>query len=117
MVCFKMAGVGSNPCSVLNSYHQGTQYDLVEERGPPHNKRFVFKVGVMGGVYTGSGGSKKRAKQAAAASALRALYSINLSLACEEGEVEERASEGEGAPALLTEGTLTVIKRILSNTP
>lgn len=78
-----MMGQGSNPCMVLNSYHAGCQYDLVEDCGPPHNRQFVFKVVVLGVAYTGKGSSKKRAKQAAAASALRSIYNINLSLGME----------------------------------
>ena len=73
-------GQGSNPLSVLNSYHAGCQYELIEDSGPPHNKQFVFKVVIDGVAYTGKGNSKKRAKQAAAASALRSIYNINLSL-------------------------------------
>ena len=76
-------GQGSNPCSTLNSYHAGTKYELIEESGQPHNKTFVYKVEVLGCAYTGKGGSKKRAKQAAAASALRTIYNINLSLSTE----------------------------------
>ena len=77
------AGQGSNACSVLNSYHAGCQYELVEEMGPPHDKQFVIKVEILGVAYTGKGKSKKRAKQAAAASALRSIYNINLSLGME----------------------------------
>ena len=73
-------GQGSNPLSVLNSYHAGCQYELIEDSGPPHNKQFVFKVVIDGVAYTGKGNSKKRARQAAAASALRSIYNINLSL-------------------------------------
>lgn len=76
-------GQGSNACSVLNSYHAGCQYEMVEECGPPHDKQFVFKVEILGVAYTGKGSSKKRAKQAAAASALRSIYNINLSLGME----------------------------------
>ena len=78
-----LTGRGSNACSVLNSYHAGCQYELIEETGPPHDRQFVFKVEVLGVAYTGKGSSKKRAKQAAAASALRSLYNINLSLGME----------------------------------
>lgn len=73
-------GKGSNPLTVLNSYHAGCQYELVEDGGPPHNKYFVFKVVILGVAYTGRGNSKKRAKHAAAAAALRSIYNINLSL-------------------------------------
>lgn len=73
-------GRGSNPCSVLNSYHQGCKYELVEERGPPHMKEFMFRVCLGGDEFLGKGRSKKLAKQAAASNALRAVYGINLSL-------------------------------------
>lgn len=77
-------GQGSNACSVLNSYHAGCKYHLVEESGQPHSKIFVFRVEVLGVSYTGRGSSKKRAKQAAAAAALKSVYNINLSLGMEE---------------------------------
>lgn len=82
-----LTGQGSNACSVLNSYHAGCQYELVEEAGPPHDKQFVFKVEILGVAYTGKGSSKKRARQAAAASALRSIYNINLSLGMESPTV------------------------------
>lgn len=80
-----MAGIGkgSNACSVLNSYHQSCKYQLMGECGPPHNKEFTFAVDVLGRQYVGKGRSKKLAKQAAAAAALKAIYSINLSLGVE----------------------------------
>ena len=81
-------GQGSSPVNVLNSYHSGCTYELIEESGPPHNKAFVVKVEILGVAYTGTGGSKKRAKQAAAASALKSLYNINLSLGMESNTVE-----------------------------
>jgi hypothetical protein len=81
-----LTGQGSNPLSVLNSYHSGVQYELVEEGGPPHDRHFVFKVEVLGVAYTGMGSSKKRAKHAAAAAALRSVYNINLSLGMEAAE-------------------------------
>lgn len=77
-------GKGNNACSVLNSYHQGCKYDLVEESGPPHMKEFTFSVNVLGHDFTGKGRSKKHAKQAAAALALRRLYGVNLLLGTEE---------------------------------
>ena len=78
----KMASMGkaSNPCMVLNSYHSGCVYSLVEEKGPPHAKEFVYCVSVMDVEYIGNGRSKKLAKQAAAATALDALYNIRLGL-------------------------------------
>ena len=73
-------GKGSNPCNILNSYQQGSRYDLVSESGPPHNKEFTFSVNVHGVDYLGTGRSKKLAKQAAAAAALRSAYNINTTL-------------------------------------
>ena len=73
-------GRGSNPCGVLNSYHQGCKYELIEEKGPPHAKEFVFRVCLGGEEFLGRGRSKKFAKQAAASNALRVLYRIHLSL-------------------------------------
>lgn len=65
---------------VLNSYHKGCPYEMKEERGPPHKKEYVFGVTVLGVEYLGRGNSKKLAKQAAASSALRSLYSLRLNL-------------------------------------
>ena len=76
-------GKGNNACSILNSYHQGCKYELISECGPPHLKEFTFAVYILGQQYVGTGRSKKLAKQAAAASALRAVYNINLSLGVE----------------------------------
>ena len=73
-------GKGSSSCMVLNSYHQGAQYELKEEKGPQHSKEYVYAVTVLGVEYFGSGKSKKLAKQAAAANALNALYKIKVSL-------------------------------------
>ena len=73
-------GKGNNACSVLNSYHQGCKYDQLAECGPPHLKEFTFAVDVLGRQFVGKGRSKKLAKQAAAALALKTLYNINLSL-------------------------------------
>lgn len=75
-----MAGQASNPCNVLNSYHNGCQYTLRDEVGPPHSKKFTMVVTVMGEDFVGTGRSKKLAKQASAAEALRSLYNIQLSL-------------------------------------
>lgn len=77
-----MAGLGhaSNPCNILNSYHNGCRYELRGEVGPPHSRVFTMAVSVMGGDFVGTGRSKKLAKQAAAAEALRKLYNVQLSL-------------------------------------
>lgn len=110
-------GQGSNACSVLNSYHAGCQYELVEEMGPPHDKQFVIKVEILGVAYTGKGKSKKRAKQAAAASALRSIYNINLSLGMESPTefappslVSPRATTPPAPPAAAT-GSNGAVKR------
>lgn len=73
-------GQGSSPCNVLNSYHNGCRYYLRGEVGPPHNKLFTMAVSVMGDEFTGTGRSKKVARQAAAAEALRSLYNLQLRL-------------------------------------
>lgn len=97
-------GKGSNPCSVLNSYHAKAEYTLVEESGPPHSKHYVFAVNILGCDYKGTGSSKKRARQAAAASALKDVYQINLSLCVEDptpsvslGNGKEKSEEAKEA--------------------
>lgn len=92
-----LTGQGSNPLSVLNSYHSGCKYELVEDGGPPHDRHFVFKVVILGVSYTGQGSSKKRAKHAAAAVALRSIYNINLSLSMETPENGGPSGQVEGA--------------------
>ena len=50
-------------------------YRLVGERGPDHDKHFIVEVLLNGApVGTGEGSSKKRAEQAAAKSAMEALF-------------------------------------------
>ena len=73
-------GQGSNPLSTLHSYHAGCKYEVIQESGPPHNKEYVMQVVVMERAYQGKGKSKKLAKYAAAAQALREIYNINLHL-------------------------------------
>ena len=73
-------GRGSSACMVLNSYHKDCHYEMKEQRGPPHKREYIFGVTVLGVEYLGRGNSKKLAKQAAAASALRSLYSLRLNL-------------------------------------
>ena len=73
-------GQGSNPCNVLNSYHNGCRSYVRGEVGPPHSKVFTMAVSINGEEYVGSGRSKKAARQAAAAEALRTLYNLQLRL-------------------------------------
>lgn len=92
-----MAGMtkGSNACSILNSYHQGCKYEMIRESGPPHMKEFTFSVNVLGQDFAGKGRSKKHAKQAAAATALRSLYGVNLTLGIEEVQGLPPAQSGK----------------------
>lgn len=54
---------------------QVIQYELIGESGPDHDKHFDVQVLLNGKtVGTGSGSSKKRAEQAAAADAVEALF-------------------------------------------
>ena len=54
---------------------QHRAYTLVKESGPDHDKQFVMQVELNGRpVGTGKGSSKKRAEQAAAASAIACLF-------------------------------------------
>ncbi len=54
---------------------QHLAYTLVKESGPDHDKQFVMQVELNGRpVGTGKGSSKKRAEQAAAASAIACLF-------------------------------------------
>ena len=51
---------------------QNIWYNLIEEKGPDHNKRFVMEVGINNKVLgVGEGKSKKDAEQVAAKSALK----------------------------------------------
>ena len=54
---------------------QVLSYQLVEERGPDHDKHFVVEVSLNGKVVgTGSGSAKKRAEQQAARNAMERLF-------------------------------------------
>ena len=54
---------------------QTLQYELISERGPDHCKEFSVRVLLNGKqVGQGTGSSKKRAEQAAAAEAIRCLF-------------------------------------------
>ena len=56
--------------------NQSVSYELVNETGPDHDKRFEFTVCVNGQVYgSGTGRSKKEAEQKAAKEALTRLKS------------------------------------------
>lgn len=60
---------------VQRNRDQVISYTMVEERGPDHDKTFVVEVSLNGKVVgRGAGSSKKRAEQAAAHSAIAALY-------------------------------------------
>ena len=78
----KMAtlGRGSSASMVLNSYHQGAEYTLKSESGPPHAKVFMYAVKVGAREYYGQGKSKKEAKQACAANALNKIHGIKVQL-------------------------------------
>ncbi len=78
-------GQGSNPLSTLNSFHSRVEYELIQESGPPHMKEFVMQAIVEGRAFRGTGKSKKLAKYAAAAEALRHVHHMNLSLHSENG--------------------------------
>lgn len=53
-------------------------YELVEEKGPAHQKQFTMVVKIDGIIYgTGTAGSKKEAEQAAAKSALEKLATLD----------------------------------------
>ena len=63
---------------VQQKKNQVLSYDLIGESGPDHDKRFEVALTLNGKVVgTGSGSSKKRAEQAAAAVAIRTLFSEN----------------------------------------
>ena len=60
---------------VQQKKNQTLSYALVGESGPDHDKHFSVEVSLNGKVVgTGSGTSKKRAEQAAAKSAIEALF-------------------------------------------
>jgi ribonuclease-3 len=60
---------------VQQKKNQVLTYTLVGESGPDHDKRFEVEVSLNGKVVgTGSGSSKKRAEQSAAASAVENLF-------------------------------------------
>ena len=60
---------------VQQKKNQVLSYALVGESGPDHDKHFEVEVSLNGKVVgTGSGSSKKRAEQSAAASAVENLF-------------------------------------------
>lgn len=61
--------------STLYRDYPGALYNLVEESGPPHDKQYIFNVNINGNEYSGTGKTKKLAKQAAAGAALMTLNS------------------------------------------
>jgi ribonuclease-3 len=57
-------------------HNEGPLYQLDDEEGPSHRKKFTLSVVFRGEVLgTGSAGSKKEAEQKAAASALKTILS------------------------------------------
>ena len=63
---------------VQQKKNQVLSYELVGESGPDHNKHFEVEVTLNGTVVgRGSGSSKKRAEQSAAASAMEKLFPNN----------------------------------------
>ncbi len=51
------------------------EYEIIDEVGPDHDKIFTAAVSIPGkDTYTGSGASKQKAEQAAAAEALRGVF-------------------------------------------
>jgi len=70
---------GQDDKGLLQAYTQAhdtglPEYAVVEESGPPHDRRFITEVRVAGeALARGEGGSKKAAEQAAARRALAAL--------------------------------------------
>ena len=60
---------------VQQKKNQTLSYALVGESGPDHDKQFLVEVSLNGNmVGSGSGSSKKRAEQSAAASAIEKLF-------------------------------------------
>ena len=60
---------------VQQKKNQTLSYSLVGESGPDHDKKFLVEVRLNGNVVgSGSGSSKKRAEQSAAASAIEKLF-------------------------------------------
>ena len=60
---------------VQQKKNQVLSYSLVGESGPDHDKQFLVEVRLNGDVVgSGSGSSKKRAEQSAAASAIEKLF-------------------------------------------
>ena len=57
---------------MVQTDRKSLEYRLISEKGPSHDKTFVFEVVIDGIVYgTGTGKSKKEAEQKAAESALK----------------------------------------------
>ena len=60
---------------VQQKKNQTLSYSLIGESGPDHDKQFVVEVRLNGNVVgSGSGSSKKRAEQSAAAGAIEKLF-------------------------------------------
>ncbi|TRY75126.1 hypothetical protein TCAL_16852 [Tigriopus californicus] len=65
-----------NPVVALNDIIPGLKYELVQQMGPVHEPNFCMKVTVNGEVFHGYGGSKKKAKQAAASKAIASFVQL-----------------------------------------
>ncbi|KAF0300570.1 Double-stranded RNA-specific editase 1 [Amphibalanus amphitrite] len=66
-----------NPVQLLNELRPGLKYDLEEESGEPHAKKFSMSVLVDGEKFDGVGPSKRLGKAAAAKAALSKLYNYS----------------------------------------
>ena len=67
------ANMPKNALMQLNELKPGIQYTFVSQTGQVHAPVFTMSVEVNGQKYTGSGSSKKGAKQAAAEAALKSF--------------------------------------------
>ena len=73
--CFLDGGIQAALKVVQQKKNQVLSYALVGESGPDHDKKFDVEVSLNGSVVgSGSGSSKKRAEQNAAASAIEKLF-------------------------------------------
>ncbi|KAM6234409.1 double-stranded RNA-specific adenosine deaminase isoform 2-T2 [Porphyrio hochstetteri] len=113
-----MACQEKNPVSGLTEYSQFTsqhcEITMLEQSGPSHEPRFKFQAVINGRRFPpAEAGSKKLAKQEAAANALRVLMSevengkqagikCEESLPCDNSQLELPEPESSSAPAQLS---------------